>query len=159
MDQTDHSILEFLQEDGRIPYTEIASRLGISEGTVRNRVNRLIDEGVVKIVGLIDPISYGLDAPAMIGISVAPAELESAAQQIASFPEVGLLVEVSGGYDLMVEAICRDREHLATFLNEKLSSVPGIVKTETFIVLRTYKMVRSISNEKKPARGGQNKMH
>lgn len=152
MDKTDHAILSYLQEDGRIPYTEIAQKLGISEGTVRNRVNRMIDEGIVRILGLVDPISLGLDAPAVIGISVAPAELEKAAAQIAAFPEVGLLVEVSGEYDLIVEAICQDREHLANFLNNSLSSVPGIVKTETFLVLRTYKIARKVIPQPPPGK-------
>jgi Lrp/AsnC family transcriptional regulator for asnA, asnC and gidA len=157
MDKTDHSILNFLQENGRKPYTEIAQQLGISEGTVRNRVNRLIEDGVVRIVGLVDPVSFGLDAPAIIGISVAPAELEKAAAQIAAFPEVGLIVEVSGEYDLIVEVICRDREHLAVFLNDRLSSVPGIVKTETFLVLRTFKMVRSVIPDQSAAKSTHRK--
>jgi Lrp/AsnC family transcriptional regulator for asnA, asnC and gidA len=143
MDKIDVSILDFLQQDGRMPYTEIAQRLSISEGTVRNRVTRMIDEGVLRIVGMVDPVSYGLDAPAMIGITIRPAELEEAALAIASFPEVGLLVEVSGEYDLMVEVICPNREHLARFLNEQLSKVPGVVKTETFMVLRTFKLGRN----------------
>jgi Lrp/AsnC family transcriptional regulator for asnA, asnC and gidA len=139
MDGLDRSIVSFLEQDGRKPFTEIAQALGISEGTVRNRVARLLQDRVVQIVGLVDPYQLGYDAPAMIGVSVQPAELEAAAKRIAAFTEVRTLVEVSGEYDLLVEIMCRDREHLAQFLNLQLRKVPGIIKTETFLILRTFK--------------------
>jgi Lrp/AsnC family transcriptional regulator for asnA, asnC and gidA len=140
MDNIDLSILAFLQRDGRKPYTEIAQALGVSEGTVRNRVTRLIDEQVIHIVGLVDPYQLGFDAPAIIGISVQPAEIENAAAQIAAFPEVSYLIEVSGEMDLIVEVMCRDRDHLAQFINQRLSKVPGVQRTQTSLILRTFKM-------------------
>jgi Lrp/AsnC family transcriptional regulator for asnA, asnC and gidA len=139
-DELDLAILELLRNDGRRPYTEIAQALSVSEGTVRNRVARMVEKGVVQIVGLIDPVRLGYDAPAMIGVNVHNADVEEVAQQIARFPEVSYLIMVSGGFDLMVEVICRDREHFTRFLNQKLRKVPGVAQTQSFFILQTFKM-------------------
>lgn len=140
MDDIDFRIIKHLQVDGRKPFTDIAKELGISEGTVRNRVARLLVDNVIQIIGMIDPIHLGYDAPAMIGLSVQPPMLESVAATVATFPEVSYLIMVSGEFDLIVEVLCRDRDDLANFLNEKLLLVPGITRTQSFIILRTYKM-------------------
>ncbi len=140
MDTLDLSILNFLQRDGRTPYTEIAAAVGVSEGTVRQRVGRMLADGRLQIVGLIDPNRAGYDAPALIGVSVEGAEVESAAAAIAAYPEVSYLVMVSGEYDLIVEVVCRDREHLAEFLNQRLRRTPGVSRTRSFVILRTFKM-------------------
>lgn len=140
MDDLDLSIIEILQKNGRTPYTEIAQTLDVSEGTVRNRVARLIEESIIQIVGLVDPIGIGFDAPAIIGVTVHPPELDAAASAIAAFPEVSYLIMVSGEFDLLVEVMCRDREHLARFLNQHLRRVPGVLRSQTFLILHTYKM-------------------
>ncbi len=140
MDQIDLDIISILQSDGRKPFTDIAKELDISEGTVRNRVARLLQERVLQIIGLVDPYRLGFDAPAVISVSVQPPMLEKVANTIAKFPEVSYLIMVSGEYDLLVEVLCKDRDHLATFLNEKLLHVPGITNTQTSMILHTYKM-------------------
>jgi Lrp/AsnC family transcriptional regulator for asnA, asnC and gidA len=140
MGETDRAILAFLQRDGRKPFTEIAQSMGISEGTVRNRLARLLEEQVVQIVGLVDPYQLGFDAPAVIGVSLQPLYLDPAAAEIAAFPEVSYLIMVSGEYDLMVEVMCRNREALASFLNHKLRKVQGVIRTQTFLILHTFKM-------------------
>jgi Lrp/AsnC family transcriptional regulator for asnA, asnC and gidA len=140
MDQIDLDIITYLQSDGRMPFTDIAKSLDISEGTVRNRVSRLIQERVLQIVGMVDPYRLGYDAPAVISISVQPPLLNQVAKTISNFSEVSYLIMVSGEYDLLLEVLCKDRDHLASFLNEKLLKVPGIINTQTSMVLRTYKM-------------------
>lgn len=140
MDQTDLAIISYLQSDGRIPYTDIARALEISEGTVRNRVGKLLNDRILQIVGMVDPYRLGFDAPAIISISVQPQLLEKVANTIAKFPEVSYLIMVSGEFDLLVEVLCRDREHLASFLNDKILRVPGINHSQTSMILRTYKM-------------------
>lgn len=140
MDELDIKIVNELQRDGRMPFTDIAKTLNVSEGTVRNRVARLIDEQVIHIVGMLDPTRVGFEAPAMIGVTVQPAILESVAETIASFPEVSYLVMVSGEFDLFVEVFCRDRDDLAAFLNQKLHQVNGVVRTQTFMTLKIFKM-------------------
>lgn len=139
MDEIDRALIQQLQEDGRRPYTEIAQSLGISEGTVRNRVNALVEAGVLRIVGLADPHRLGFHAPAIIGVIVDPGQTENAANQIRAFEEVSYLVRSSGSFDLIIEVFCRDQEHLIAVL-EKVQSVPGIRRTETFIILKTYKL-------------------
>ncbi|MCK4977968.1 MAG: Lrp/AsnC family transcriptional regulator [Anaerolineales bacterium] len=140
MDDLDIKIINQLQSDGRKPFTDIAKSLGVSEGTVRNRVARLTEEQVIHIVGMLDTARVGFDAPAMIGVTVQPPLLENVAETIASFPEVSYLIMVSGEFDLFVEVFCRDRDELASFLNQKLHQVPGIVRTQTFMTLKIYKM-------------------
>lgn len=139
MDDLDLAILSLLQRDGRRPFTEIAQTLGVSEGTVRNRVYRLLDEQIIQIVGQVDPEHLGFDAPAIMGVSVQPSEVEAAAEKIAAFGEVSYLLLVSGEYDLIVEAMCEDREHLSQFLNQKLRKVPGVQSVNTFLILKTIK--------------------
>ena len=143
MDKTDLAILSLLQKDARRSFTDIANELNISEGTVRNRVSRLVEKRSIQLGGFIDPNPLGFEAPAMIGVTVQSNLLEEAATQIAQFPEVSYLVMSSGEYDLLVEVLCRDREHLAAFLNENLRQVEGVLRTQTFMILRTFKMAYS----------------
>jgi Lrp/AsnC family transcriptional regulator for asnA, asnC and gidA len=140
MDKLDLSIIDLLKSNGRRPFTEIAQILGVSEGTIRNRVSKLIDDKVLHIVGLVDPSSLGFEAPAMIGVSILEGDIEVIASEIAVFPEVSYLIMVSGEFDLIVEVLCKDREHLANFLNQQLRQIPGVGRTQTFITLRTFKM-------------------
>lgn len=139
MDDLDLEILSLLQRDGRKPYTEIAHLLGVSEGTVRNRVYRLLEERVIQIVGQVDTDHLGFDTPAIMGVTIQPAQVEAAAEKIASFPEVSYLLMVSGDYDLIVEVMCEDREHLNRFLNQKLRKVDGIQSINSFLILKTLK--------------------
>ena len=140
MDDLDFAIIEFLQGNGRIPFTDIAKSLNVTEGTIRNRVAKLIENKAIQIVGLIDPHRAGYDTPALIGISVTPPYLEEAAAEIATFPEVSYLIMVSGEYDLMVEVFCRNREQLASLIRDRLQKVTGVQRTQTFSILHTYKM-------------------
>jgi Lrp/AsnC family transcriptional regulator for asnA, asnC and gidA len=140
MDDLDQAIVQLLQQDGRIAFTEIAQQLGVSEGTVRNRYTRLIDEGALQVIGMINPHQMGIDAPALIGVSLEAENWDDAIADIANFDEVSYLVLVSGEFDLIVEVMCVDRDHLADFLQRTLRQVPGVLRTQTFTILRTYKM-------------------
>ncbi len=154
MDALDSAILGFLQEDGRMRFTKIAKALGVTEGTIRNRVARLQDERVMQIVGLVDPARVGYDAPAIIGLSITPPHLEQAAAEIAAYEEVGYLIMVSGEFDLIVETFCRDREHLADFLRDHLQNVTGVSRTKTFMILHTYKMAQGAQPVMRIGNGG-----
>lgn len=142
VDDLDYDILALLQQDGRRRFTEIAETLGVTEGTVRNRVGKLREDGALQIVGLIEPQHLGLDAPALIGVTVDPPHLDEAVAAIGAFPEVSYLIMVSGEYDLIVEVMCRDREHLASFIKDELHRAPGIKQTQTFLILQTFKMAQ-----------------
>ena len=139
-DDTDRAIIAKLQYDGRTPYTDIASDLGISEASVRRRAKRLMDEGVLQIVGIAEPQYIGWNAAGMVGVTVRAGEIEAAAEQIAAFPEVSYLIMASGVFDLFVDVFCEDLDHFVAFLNEKLQMVPGVERTETFMILKMYKL-------------------
>jgi len=140
LDETDREIIALLQYDGRMAYTEIGDKVGISEGAVRRRVKRLTEDGLLQIVGIVEPQLLDWNAAGMIGINVQSGQMDQAAEAIANFPEVTYLFMASGGFDLFVEVYCRDREHFVEFLNQKLQQVPGVIRTETFMILKMYKL-------------------
>ncbi len=142
MDKLDLAILKILEKDGRRHFTEMAKDLDVTEGTIRNRVAKLVDNHVVQIVGLVNPHGMGYDAPAIIGISIQPPCLEEAAVQISAFREVAYVVMVSGEFDLIAEIYCKDRLDLAGFVKDKLLQVPGVQNTKTYFILHTYKMAQ-----------------
>lgn len=140
MDQLDLAIIAHLQTDGRKPLTEIARALNVSEGTIRNRVSQLIENQTIQVVGMADPHQLGYDAPAIITVSVHPNKLEDVVRKIADLREVSYLIYVSGDFDLMVEVMCKDRDHLTKLLNDQIRSIDGVTRTQTFFILHTYKM-------------------
>jgi Lrp/AsnC family transcriptional regulator for asnA, asnC and gidA len=139
--ELDKRIIEHLQLDGRRPFTQIATALGVSEATVRARTNRLIERGIIQIVGVTDPLKLGFQQQAMIGVRCEASQLLEAAEVINAFPEVDYLVVTAGSYDLLVEVVCEDNEALLHFLADKLRRVAGVRETETFVYLRMLKQV------------------
>lgn len=140
LDDLDRKILAQLQEDGRRPFTEIAERLGgKSEGMVRNRVHRLLDEGIISIQAVVNPQALGFHTQAFVGIIIQPPLIEAAAQALESFEEVTYLAWSSGRVDLMIQVVCRDNEHFVEFLSKKLNQVEGVRSTEVYMILRTYR--------------------
>jgi Lrp/AsnC family transcriptional regulator for asnA, asnC and gidA len=140
MDEIDRAIIARLQYDGRMPFTQIASELGISEGTVRQRVKRLDEDGVLQIVAVVEPRFLGWDAAGMIGVTVQAGNIDAVAEEIAQFPEVSYLFMASGEFDLFVEVYCKDREHFVAFLNNKLQRISGVLHTKTFMIMKMYKL-------------------
>jgi Lrp/AsnC family transcriptional regulator for asnA, asnC and gidA len=138
IDDVDKAIIEQLQEDGRLPYTKLATAVGLSEAAVRQRVQRLVESGVVQIVAVTDPLTLGFRREAMIGLKI-EGDLRGVADTIASIPEVSYVVVVSGSFDLLMEVVCEDDDHLLALLNDKVRSIPGVRSTETFTYLRLYK--------------------
>lgn len=153
LDATDREIISQLQYDGRKPYTDIAAAIGISEGSVRRRVKRLTESGLLQVVGVAEPQFLGLNAAGIIGVNVQAGRIESAAKEIARFPEVTYLFMASGGFDLFVEVYCRDQEHFVHFLSETLQKVPGVLRTDTFMILKMYKLSYRWGEAEPPAAG------
>ena len=135
----DKRIIEHLQEDGRRPFTQIAADLGVSEAAVRARTNRLIERGIMQVVGVTDPLKLGFQQWAMIGIKCEAARLLEVAEEMAAFPETDYVVVTAGSYDILVECVAEDNEALLKFLSEKLRKIPGVRETETFVYLRLMK--------------------
>lgn len=139
-DAIDRAIISYLQYDGRMAYTKIARELGISEGTVRSRVKRLMESKMLQIVGIADPRYVSLDAPAMIGLVIKPGEIDSVAGEIGKFPEVSYMFMASGSYNLFVAIYCKDKLHLVDFLENKLGKLEHIESSEVFMILKMHKM-------------------
>src|SRR5215471_12517639 len=139
VDEIDQRIIEALQQDGRRPFTKIAADLGISEASVRQRVANLINTQVMQIVAITNPIKLGFSLASMIGIRISGERLLEAAEEISTFEEVIYLIICTGSFDLLAEVVCRDNDHLLSFLTEKLYKVQGVQQTETFMYLRVCK--------------------
>jgi len=135
----DKRIIEHLQQDGRRPFTQIAAELGVSEAAVRARTSRLIERGILQIVGVTDPLKLGFHQMAMVGVRCDGDKLIEAAEQIAELPEVSYAVITAGPYDVLVEAVCEDNEALLSFLADRLRHIPGVRDTEAFVYLRIVK--------------------
>ena len=139
IDEIDQRIIEALQMDGRRPFTKIAADLGISEASVRQRVANLINNQVMQIVAVTNPIKLGFSLASMIGIRVSGDRLMEAAQEISAFDEVIYLILCTGSFDMLAEVVCRDNDHLLKFLTEKLYKVPGVQQAETYMYRRVCK--------------------
>lgn len=138
LDEKSKRLIELLQIDGRSSYATLAKEVGLSEAAVRQRVQRLIDQGVMQIVAVTDPLKVGFNRQAMIGIR-ASGDLRKVAEVIASFKEVDYVVVCAGRYDLLAEVVCEDDEHLLNLLNDELRRIDGVTAIETFVYLRLEK--------------------
>ncbi len=140
MDELDKVILQRLQEDGRTPFIEIARQAHVSQTTVRSRYHGLVQQGIVRTVGIVDPYAMGFHAPALIGIEVQPGAVEEVARRISELPEVSYLVMTLGSWDLMVEVFCRDLLHLSDLITQHIHRIAGVRSTEALMIARSYKL-------------------
>jgi Lrp/AsnC family transcriptional regulator for asnA, asnC and gidA len=137
LDDTDRSIIELLQGDGRMPFTKVAAEVGLTEGAIRQRVQRLTDAGVMQIVAVTDPLSLGTRRVAMVGARVS-ADAETTARDLTMLDEVECLVATTGRYDLIFEVVADDDADLMRLLSQ-LRSRPDIVEAEAFVCLKLFK--------------------
>ena len=142
LDDVSKAIIEQLQGDGRRPYAAIGKAVGLSEAAVRQRVQRLLDGGVMQIVAVTDPLQVGFPRQAMIGIRC-EGDVEAVAAKIADMAEVSYVVITAGGFDLLVEAVCESDEHLLSVLSSRIRAIPGVRGTETFVYLKLRKQTYS----------------
>jgi len=141
LDPISRSIIEQLQQDGRRSYASIGKAVGLSEAAVRQRVQRLIDSGVMQIVAVTDPMQVGFTRAAMIGIGV-HGDLQAAANAIEAIPAVTYAIVTAGQYDLLAEVVCESDEHLLTVLSD-IRQIADVTKTETFVYLKVRKQTYS----------------
>ncbi len=137
IDQTDRAIIEILQRDGRTPFTAIAHEIGLSEGAIRKRVQRLTESGHMQVVAVTDPIGLGDRRVALIGVRI-DGRTEAAAAKIGEIAAVEYLVATAGRYDLMFEVIVDSEQHLLELLSD-LRERPDVVEVEAFPCLKLYK--------------------
>src|SRR5512138_245411 len=141
LDGTDQYIIEALRRDGREAFSQIAEQLNVSPGMIRQRYNRLVEMGLLKVVAITNPIQRGFKTMAMIGIRTNGRHMLEVAEAAAALPEVVYLIVVSGQYDLMAEVFCRDPEELLKFITEKLYAIDGVREVESFLHLKIIKEV------------------
>jgi Lrp/AsnC family transcriptional regulator, regulator for asnA, asnC and gidA len=137
LDDIDRAIIEQLQRDGRLPYTRLGQAVGLSEAAVRQRVQRLLDAGVMQVVAVTDPLSLGMRRMALIGVNT-EGDMQAALDQITAIDQVEYAVITAGSFDLFIEVVVRDDEELLALMN-RVRTIPGVVEIESFIYLRLAK--------------------
>jgi Lrp/AsnC family transcriptional regulator, regulator for asnA, asnC and gidA len=140
LDAVSKSIITQLQQDGRRPYASIGRAVGLSEAAVRQRVQRLVDTGVIQIVAVTDPLTVGFPRAAMIGIRC-DGDIDLVADKLESIAEIDYLVITAGQYDLLVEVVCEDDDHLLDVINKYIRAIPSVTHTETFVYLKLRKQI------------------
>jgi Lrp/AsnC family transcriptional regulator, regulator for asnA, asnC and gidA len=141
LDDVSKAIIEQLQQDGRRPYATIGRAVGLSEAAVRQRVQRLLDAGVMQIVAVTDPLQLGFPRQAMVGVRTSE-DLEATADRLSALAEVDYVVITAGSFDLLVEVVARNDDHLLEILKE-IRAVSGVTTTEAFVYLRLRKQTYS----------------
>ena len=140
LDELDYKVLELLIKDGRKSFTELAEELNVSVGTVRNRFNLFVEENLLTIIGRVNPEKIGFHTYAQILIKVRPVDrVSEVAERIATLPEVSFLAMTTGAYDLEVNVMCRDNDHLVQLMTTQITKMDGIYESSTNIYFKVYK--------------------
>lgn len=142
LDPTDKAIIRALQLDGRTPYSKLGPAVGLSQAAVRQRVQRLIDRGVMQVVAVTDPATLGFAVQAMVAVTVT-GDVRAAAAAVEVLPEVEYVVITAGRFDLLVEVVCTDTHHLLDVVNDHIRGVAGVTSTEVFTYLHLVKQTYS----------------
>ena len=142
LDDVSKAIIAELQEDGRRSYAAIGKAVGLSEAAVRQRVQHLVDGGVMQVVAVTDPVEMGFARQAMIGIK-ATGELEPIADALAELDEVDYVVITAGSFDVLAEVVCESDDHLLQIISRGIRTIPGVISTETLVYLRLRKQTYS----------------
>jgi len=138
LDEMSKAIIEKLQQDGRRSYAGIGKAVGLSEAAVRQRVQRLIDSGVMQIVAVTDPMQLGFSRQAMVGIRC-QGDTSKVAERLAELDSVDYVVLTAGTYDAIAEVVCADDAELLDLLNTEIRAIPGVTSTETLVYLKLVK--------------------
>ncbi len=138
LDAVARTLIDLLQQDGRRSYAALAKEVGLSEAAVRQRVQRLLADEVMQIVAVTDPMQVGFRRQAMIGIRTS-GDMAEVAKKLAEIQEIDYVVVTAGSFDILVEAVCEDDEHLLELLSSRIRAIPEVVSTEAFVYLKLVK--------------------
>jgi Lrp/AsnC family transcriptional regulator for asnA, asnC and gidA len=141
LDETSKKIIELLQADGRRSYAALGKAVGLSEAAARQRVQRLLESGVMQVVAVTDPLSLGFLRQAMIGIRC-EGDLETVADRLAEIDEIDYVVITAGSFDLLAEVVCENDDHLLRLLG-RVRAIPTVTSTESFVYLKLRKQIYS----------------
>lgn len=139
LDDIDYGIIRALQGNARLPFTQIAKDLGVTEKTIRMRVQQLQDEGALSLVGIVNPVKAGFHVQAMIQVAVDAEKLDDVVATLNETVEIRLIVLTSGEYQLFTQVLVTSYEELSQFLLKKLHKIPGICKTNVINELKILK--------------------
>ncbi|WP_342642114.1 Lrp/AsnC family transcriptional regulator [Rhodoligotrophos ferricapiens] len=139
LDAVEQAIIGALSEDGRLSTVELARRVGVTEATARKKLRRLIEDGVIAVKAMTDPLRRGKGVAAIIGLEVARKHLDEVAARLASYDFVERVYSMTGPYDLIIELTLGSTAELHSFLLDELKSLDGITDTESFMIGRVYK--------------------
>ncbi|USG66388.1 Lrp/AsnC family transcriptional regulator [Brevibacillus ruminantium] len=139
LDDLDYAIANALQENARLPFTQIAKDLDVTEKTVRMRVQQMQEEGVLSLVGVVNPVKVGLNVQVYIQIAVEACKLDDVVAALNEIYEARLVVLTSGEYQLIIQVLLRDYDELSEFLMTKLNKIDGITKVNVINMLKVIK--------------------
>jgi Lrp/AsnC family transcriptional regulator for asnA, asnC and gidA len=128
-----------LQVDGRSSHASMAREIGVSEGTVRRRLSRLLQDRIIRVTAIAEPEQLGYHTSAFIGLQVDPARVEAVASVLSALPETEHVAITTGSYDIFIWVNLESSEALAAFLHHRVGTVEGVRQTETFVSLETRK--------------------
>ncbi|WP_062236192.1 Lrp/AsnC family transcriptional regulator [Fictibacillus sp. FJAT-27399] len=138
IDQLDKGIIKLLSKDGRMSFTEIAQRLNVTEKTVRTRYNNLVENNILEVVGVVNPISLGVKVGAIIQISAVPPWMEDTIKKLQEIAGIRFITLTSGEYQLLVQANVRHYEEI-TEIVKSIHHIEGINKTNVILQMDIYK--------------------
>lgn len=139
LDQTEKRIVQLLQRDGRMSFVDMAANIGVTEGTVRRKYYRLVNEGLLHIVGIAEPFKVGFNSLAIIGLRVEPSKLDEVAKEVSALDEVKYVAVTTGDSDIMMQAYFRNNDDLSTFLITRLTKIDGVIEINTSLILGVFK--------------------
>lgn len=134
-DEIDWKIIALLNEDGRLPSTEIAQKLGnVSARTINNRIKNLTKEGIINIRAVLDPEKVGYSVLADAYIEAEPKLVREVARQVAKFPEISYVACATGNSDVSISLRAKTIQDLFDFVTDKIGQIPGVRRTQTYIL-------------------------
>jgi len=139
MDELDRRIVAILQADGRASNAKIAREVGVSEGTIRRRLKRLVQQGLITVTAIVEPAKLGYQTEALIGVQVDPNRMDAVSSDLSKFREVSQVSMATGAFDIFAWVNVRNADELGGFLKNKVGGVTGVRRTETFVILGTPK--------------------
>ncbi len=139
IDRLDRELIVELQKSGRRSYIDLAKLLGVSETTVRNRVRHLLDKDLINITAIPDLEALGYNFMGIVGMQVRLADLRAVADQLTKHANICYLANVTGRYDFIAIVVTKSSREFADFVENIISAIPSILRTETFVNLRIYK--------------------
>lgn len=140
---TDREIIRLLQQNARISYAELSRATGIPESTVRRRMERLQQRGIIEFAMLAEPTKLGYEIRAMIGLRVELPRLTEIADTLRSFNEVTFAAFLTGSFDIMIQVVVQSQDALVDFLTQRVARIEGVRSTETFVMPWVIKPVTS----------------